>query len=163
MSEKKEDAPEGAKAEGGKKGGSSMVIVGVVLSAVLAGGAAYGGARAASKPANHQEPEKPKSAPPGPTVPLEPFIANIPDAEGKPRAIKLTIAIELTRESKEDDFKVFIPRVRDVTLAYLRSQTFDRIADQENTDAMRKELIARWHAVGAVAASQVLITDLITQ
>ncbi len=163
MSEKKEDAPEGAKAEGGKKGGSSMVIVGVVLSAVLAGGAAYGGARAASKPANHQEPEKPKFAPPGPTVPLEPFIANIPDAEGKPRAIKLTIAIELTRESKEDDFKVFIPRVRDVTLAYLRSQTFDRIADQENTDAMRKELIARWHAVGAVAASQVLITDLITQ
>ena len=95
MSEKKEDAPEGAKAEGGKKGGSSMVIVGVVLSAVLAGGAAYGGARAASKPADHHEPEKPKFAPPGPTVPLEPFIANIPDAEGKPRAIKLTIAIEL--------------------------------------------------------------------
>ncbi len=164
MSDKKEESkPEAAKAAGGKKGGSSMVFVGVVLSAVLAGGAAYGGARAASKPAAHAEPEKPKYVPPGPTVPLDPFIANIPDAEGKPRAIKLTIAVELAREAKEDEFKVFIPRVRDVTLAYLRSQTFDRIADSENTDVMRKELLAKWQAVGATAASQVLITDLITQ
>ncbi len=140
-----------------------MVFIGVALSAVLAGGAAYGGARAASKPAAQPEPEKPKYIPPGPTVPLEPFIANIQDAEGKPRAIKLTIAIELAREAKEDDFKVFIPRVRDVTLTYIRAQTFDRITDQESTEAMRKELMAKWHAVGATAAHQVLITDLITQ
>jgi flagellar basal body-associated protein FliL len=155
MSEKKEDAkPAADEAEGGKKGGSTMVLVGVVLSAVLAGGAAYGGARAASKP--HDQP-------PGPTVDLEPFIANITDSEGKPHAIKMTIVIELTREGKAEEFKVFIPRVRDVTLAYLRSQSFDRIVDQENTDVLRKELLAKWHGVGATEAHQVLITDLITQ
>ena len=102
MSDKKDESkPAADKSAGGKKGGSSMVFIGVALSAVLAGGAAYGGARAASKPAAQPEPEKPKYIPPGPTVPLEPFIANIQDAEGKPRAIKLTIAIELAREAKE--------------------------------------------------------------
>jgi flagellar basal body-associated protein FliL len=164
MSEKKEDAkPAADEAEGGKKGGGTMVLVGVVLSAVLAGGAAYGGARAASKPHDQPEPEQPKYQPPGPTVDLEPFIANITDSEGKPHAIKMTIVIELTREGKAEEFKVFIPRVRDVTLAYLRSQSFDRIVDQENTDVLRKELLAKWHGVGATEAHQVLITDLITQ
>jgi flagellar basal body-associated protein FliL len=164
MSDKKEEAkPEAEKVEGGKKGGSTMVLVGVVLSAVLAGGAAYGGARAAAKPTDHPEPEKPKYQPPGPTVDLEPFIANIPDSEGKPHAIKMTIVIELGREAKAEEFKVFIPRVRDITLGYLRSQSFDRIVDQENTDVLRKELLAKWHGVGATDATQVLITDLITQ
>lgn len=164
MSDKKEETkPDADKSAGGRRGGNSMVFVGVALSAVLAGGAAYGGARAASKPAAHAKPEKPKYVTPGPTVPLDPFLANTQDSEGKPRAIKLTIAIELAKDAKEDDFKVFLPRVRDVTLAYLRAQSFERLTDQEDTDAVRKELLAKWHAVGATSASQVLITDLITQ
>lgn len=171
MSEKKEDPKkDDAKKDEhdkpkGKKGGAAGVIVGVVLSAVLAGGAAYGGAKAASKPGeHHEEPvEKPKYLPPGLTVPLEPFIANIADEEGKPHAIKVTIAIELAREAKEEEFKVFVPRVRDITLTYLRNQTFEQMTDQESTEKMKTELIEKWHSVGATAAQKVLITDLITQ
>lgn len=168
MSEKKDEKKEEKKDEAEKpkkKGGGAGVVLGVALSAVLAGGAAYGGAKAASKPnEHHEEPvEKPKYIPPGMTIPLEPFIANINDEEGKPHAIKVTIAIELAREAKEEEFKAFLPRVRDVTLTYLRNLTFEQVTDQENADKIKLDLIDKWHAVGATAAQKVLITDLITQ
>ncbi len=159
---KKPDGKEGA--EGApKKKGPLGVVVGVVLSAVLAGGAAYGGARAASGGHTQKEPPKPKFHPPGPTVPLEPFIANLPDTDGKNHAVKVTIAIELVREAQEDQFKIYIPRVRDVTLTYIRGLTFNQIVEKDSTEKMRRELIEKWHAIGATDAHQVLITDLITQ
>ncbi len=167
MSEKKDDAKKADTKEAEppkKKGGMAGALIGVVVSAVLAGGAAYGGAKAAS--GGHHEPEpppKPKFHPPGPTVPLEPFIANLPDKEGKNHAVKVTIAIELAREAQEDAFKVFVPRVRDVTLSYIRSLSFEQIASNDATEKMRKELLEKWQAVGAVDAQGVLITDLITQ
>jgi flagellar basal body-associated protein FliL len=167
MSDKKDDAKKAETKEAEppkKKGGMAGALIGVVVSAVLAGGAAYGGAKAAS--GGHHEPEpppKPKFHPPGPTVPLEPFIANLPDKEGKNHAVKVTIAIELAREAQEDAFKVFVPRVRDVTLSYIRGLSFEQIANKDATEKMRKELLEKWQTVGAVDAQQVLITDLITQ
>ena len=167
MSEKKDDAKKAETKEGDapkKKGGMAGALIGVVVSAALAGGAAYGGAKAAS--GGHHEPEpppKPKFHPPGPTVPLEPFIANLPDKEGKNHAVKVTIAIELAREAQEDAFKVFVPRVRDVTLSYIRGLTFEQIANKDATEKIRIEVLEMWQAVGATDAQQVLITDLITQ
>lgn len=167
MSDKKEDAKKAETKDGEapkKKGGMAGALIGVVVSAVLAGGAAYGGAKAASGGHHEEEPPpKPKFHPPGPTVPLEPFIANLPDKEGKNHAVKVTIAIELAREAQEDPFKVFVPRVRDVTLSYIRSLTFEQIASNDATEKMRKELLEKWQNVGATDAQQVLITDLITQ
>lgn len=165
--DKKDDAKKPDSKDGDapkKKGGMAGALIGVVVSAVLAGGAAYGGAKAASGGGEHHEaPPKPKFHPPGPTVALEPFIANLPDKDGKNHAVKVTIAIELAREAQEDAFKVFTPRIRDVTLSYIRGLSFEQMANKDAADKMRKELLEKWQAIGATDAQQVLITDLITQ
>lgn len=161
---KKDEAPAaGKKDAGAKKGGAGGAIIGIVLSATLAGGAAFGGARAALHSQGGHEEEKPKLKPPGPTVPLEPFLANVQDEAGKSHAIKVTVAIELDREQKEDEFKVYVPRVRDVTLSHLRELKYEELANPATAEQMRKELLERWHQVGAIGAQQVLITDLIIQ
>lgn len=155
--EKTEAAPE-------KKGGKSGLVgalIGGVLSAALAAGAAYGGAKAA----NHQPPtviEVVAPKPPGVTVALEPFLANVPDEEGKMHAVKLTLAIELRHEAKEDEFKPFLPRIRDSTLSYVRGLTYEQVQG-DGMDEIRKILLERYQALGAMGAERVLVTDLITQ
>lgn len=138
------------------------MLVGVVISAVLSGGAAFGGARAASK-APAQEAPVVHVHPPGPTVSLEPFLASVPDSTGKMHAVKLTLAIELGREAKDEEFKAFVPRVRDAILTYVRAMTYEKLADKEGIETFRKELLEKLRAVGADAAEQILVTDLITQ
>jgi flagellar basal body-associated protein FliL len=163
MSEK--DAKDAAAAAGAKKGGMGGAIVGIVLTAALSGGAAFGGARlAGGKTAAPQESAaKPKVTPPGPTVPLEPFVANVADESGKMRTVRMTIAIELEKESLEDEFKSFVPRIRDVTLSYVRSQSFEQLTKPDGVEATRKALLEKVTAVGAVQARQVLVTDLLGQ
>ena len=164
--EAKKDEP-AAKGGGGKKGVVGALI-GALISAVLSGGAAFGGVKFASK-ASSQE-NAPPAAPmipvvraPGPTVPLEAFVANVSDSEGKTRAAKITVNIELQHGASDADFKLFIPRVRDATLSYLRGVQFEQLQKPEGVEQLRKDLIARYHSVGAIKAEQVLITDLITQ
>lgn len=163
-----EKAPEKAAAPAPtekKRGGAALTFVGIVLTAALAGGASFAGARAATKPHKVEEEgiEKPKVKPPGPTVSLEPFVANVSDAQGAPHAVKVTFFIELEREAKEEEFKVFIPRIRDAILTNLRTQPFERFTKQEDFEKLREELKDKLHETGAYAAHQVLVTDLITQ
>lgn len=165
MSEKDaKDAAAPAPAGGKKKGGAIGVIVGILVTAALSGGAAFGGARMAAGHQPKPEPvEKPKYVAPGVTVALEAFIANVQDAEGKQRTVKVTVAIELEKEAKEEEFKPFIPRIRDATLVHIRGRSWEEMTKQEGIEAMRKELLEKYHAVGAVQARQVLVTDLIGQ
>jgi flagellar protein FliL len=165
MSEKEAPAAAApaAPADKGKKSGVVGVVVALVVTAVLSGGAAYGGARAASGPPKHEEPKVVIAKPPGPTIQLDPFVVNVSSADGKPHAVKLTIAIELGHTEKEDAFKVFVPRVRNTTLGYLRGLTFEDLADRGKVEAIRNDLRERIHNVGAIQADQILITDLLTQ
>jgi flagellar basal body-associated protein FliL len=161
MSDAKPEKPEAKPEKKGGKSGLFGALFGGVVSAVLAAGAAYGGARAA----NHQPPtviEVVAPKPPGVTVALEPFLANVPDEEGKLHAVKLTLAVELRHEAKEDEFKAFVPRVRDSTLGYVRGLTFEQVQG-DGMDEIRKTLLERYHALGAMGAERVLVTDLITQ
>ncbi len=169
MSDAKEAPKKDAKGEEAaagkpKKGGGGLgAVLAIVLSTSLAGGAAFAGARAAMGHSTHHEPEKPVVLPPGPTVPLEPFLANVYDSDGKAHAIKMTLAVELARDQKEDEFKIFVARIRDVTLSYIRALEFETLSDPIAGDKIRKDLLEKWHSVGAAGAQQVLITDLIMQ
>ena len=89
MSDDKEKAP-APKASGGGPG-----IVGLILPALLAAGAAFGGAKIAG--ASHAAPvaataEAAAAKPPGPTLPLDPFLVTVPDAVKKNHPMKVTIA-----------------------------------------------------------------------
>jgi flagellar basal body-associated protein FliL len=159
MSDDKGKAP----ASGGGKPG----LMGMLLPAVLAAGAAFGGAKLAgaqhaAPPTEHAQASKP----PGPTLALEPFLLSIADANKKAHPMKVTIAIEFesgSKDEKEDAMKALTPRIRDATLAYLRTQTYETAIDPVGGDKMRSELLERLRSSGAPTAEHVLITDLVLQ
>jgi flagellar basal body-associated protein FliL len=148
-----------------KGGGGGPGILGMVLPAVLAAAAAFGGAKVAG--AGHAAPapvaeHEDKVKPPGPTLALDPFVVTIPDSNKKVHPMKVTIAIEFKATSKEEEFKTLTPRLRDASLTYLRTLTFDDAIDPAASDKMRPEILERLRAAGA-EAERVLITDLVVQ
>lgn len=166
-----ESKPEAAVSKDGKDAGAPAKgpnpIVTMVLVALVAGGASFGGVRLGGA-ARHSAPEPPKHSgsvmkPPGPTVPLEAFILSIPDASARPHAMKVTIAVELEAAAKEEATKAFIPRVRDATLAYLRSLSYEEAASPTRMEKARTELLERYRTVGLPGAERILITDLVVQ
>ncbi len=166
MADEEEQATEeGAenKEEEPKKGGPS--IVGLVLPALLAGAGAFGGAFFGQSPAPAAEPTEasPAEKVPGPTVPLSPFVLNVQDTEGSAHAAKVTFAIELAAGTDPKAFEVFLPRIRDTCLTYLRAMTFEELADNKGQVKMTSDLLAAITKQGAEAAKQVLVQDFVVQ
>lgn len=156
------DAP---KPEEKPKGPSPVLaIVGMILPAILAGGAAFGGARfAAAGGAHHATKAEKAASPPGPTMALEPFIFTVSDGGHKTHAVKVALAVEFKATSKEEAFKLLVPRVRDASLAYLRTMSFEVATTQGLDEKAREELIGRIRAMGAPEAEKVLVTDFVVQ
>jgi len=146
-----------------KKSGGAL---GMILPAILAAGAAFGGAKIAgahaqpATQAEHQRAEERK--PPGPTVPLDPFLVTIPDVNKKSHPMKVTLAIEFESTAKEEAIKAFAPRIRDASLSYLRTMTYEQAVDPD-THKLREDLLERVQKAGAATAERILITDLVTQ
>lgn len=161
--EKKDEKAAPAPAPKGSKGGA---ILAIVLPAMFSGGAAFGGARVASgivhtKTVYVETPAAPK--PPGPTLALEPFLVTLAEANGKAHAMKVVLAIEFSSTTKEDILKPLMPRVRDASLTYLRTLTYDTAADRSKVDAVRNDLLESIKKSGATTAERVLITDFVLQ
>lgn len=155
-------APPEAKSSGG--GGKAAITL--VLTVVLAGGASFGGAKlgaAAHAPTHAAPTAHPTAVAPGPTIGLDPFLVTIAEPTGTPHVVKLTIAVELKQGKKEDDFKPFVPRVRDATLAYLRSLSYEEAQSAARFEQLRADLLERIEKLGVTTAEQVLVTDYITQ
>lgn len=144
-----------------------VLVLSIVLPAVASAGASFASARAAVKnahgPPPHVEPPRWDPAPPGPTMHLEPFLVTIQEGTKKSHAMKMTVAVEFNATVKEDALKAFTPRIRDSMLSHIRLQTYERVTDPAQGDALRKELLERCHTVGALAAERVLITDMVVQ
>jgi flagellar basal body-associated protein FliL len=158
--DKKEPVPEAPP----KKSGPGFL--GMLLPALLAGGAAFGGTRLPAAHASAAAPaaEHEKAAPPpGPTVPFEPFLVVTADANGKPHGMKVTIAVEFSELAKEETLKSFTPRIRDASLGYFRTMTYEDGLDSRKSDKIRTDLLERCRATGATQAERVLITDLVLQ
>jgi flagellar basal body-associated protein FliL len=151
-----------------KKGGGVVgIVLGILIPAALAAGGGFGGARLASAshaPAHAPEvPAQKMVKAPGPTLALEPFVTTISDSAGRAHALKLTIALELEPTAKEEAIKPFLPRLRDSTLSYLRTMTFEEASDNARVEALRTELLERYVKLGVVAADKILITDFVAQ
>ncbi len=137
--------------------------IALILPAILAGAAAFGGAKVSGgpPPAPHVV-EAAASEPPGPTVALEPFLVSISEGQ-RAHVLKLTLAVELKHLAKEEEFKAYVPRIRDATLTYLRSLTFEEAANSEHLEQLRSDIRERLKSIGATAVENVLITDFVTQ
>ncbi|MFO0676832.1 MAG: flagellar basal body-associated FliL family protein [Polyangiaceae bacterium] len=146
------------------RGGKGAAILGALLPAVLAAAAAFAGAKIAAGAKTHVVPEAhaEPAKPPGPTMVLEPFIVTSGDATKK-HAMKVTLAVEFDATMKEDAMKLLVPRVRDATLAYLRSIPVEEATDQNRTDRTRAELLEKLKLAGASQAQRILVTDMVIQ
>ena len=138
--------------------------IALLLPAILAGAAAFGGAKISGgpPPAPPHPVEAAASEPPGPTIALEPFLVSIPDGS-RAHVLKLTLAVELKHLAKEEEFKAYVPRIRDATLTYLRSLTFEEASNSEHLEQLRTDIRERLKTIGATAVENVLITDFVTQ
>lgn len=171
---KAETAPPAAK--GGAVGG----LLKIIIPAVLAAGAAYGGTRAASAhsavpAAEHVEEKKHvELKPPGPTLPLDPFLVTLTDSKGKTHPMKLTLAIEFESDpnkkkggeeggNESDEFKGFVPRMRDSILGMLRTRSYEDMTDTERTEKFREEILDKVQKSGAKTAEKILVTDMVVQ
>jgi len=168
MADEKSKAPPAAAAPPAPK--KTGTIIGIVVSAVLSTGGAFGGAKLGiASAAGHKEPEHeaahtiPTVRAPGVTVPLEPFLVTTSDATGKQRAIKLTLALELRAQEKDEAIKPFVPRMRDSALSYLRALPYEEATNNQHVEKMREELLERFTKLGALSIEQILITDFVTQ
>ena len=150
-----------------KKGSAAGGLLRILIPAVLAAGAAYGGSRAAAArtPAPAAAPEAShhaQSKPPGPTLPLDPFLVTIFDASKKPHPMKMSIAVEFDPHTTVD-LETFVPRIRDAVLMYLRTLTFEQVTDPTHVEKVRAELIERCRSAGASGAEKILVTDFVVQ
>lgn len=158
-----EEGAENKEEEGKKKGGGG--IVGMILPAILAGAASFGGSffgGAQPAPAEASESVQDNKLP-GPTYALNPFVLNVQDKDGAAHPAKLTFAIELKHGVAPESFEVFVPRVRDTYLTYLRTMTFEEMRDGKSKVKLTEDLLAATHKLGAEDASQVLVQDFVIQ
>ena len=169
------DAPaEGAHGGGGK--GKLFLIIGVVLLLVGGGGAAWfmgfiGGHHASTE----GEAEAKEEAAPahgggggskgevGAMQPLETFIANLSDEEGK-RYLKATLEVEFFDARVPDDFAARTPQIRDLLLTPFTSKTFSDVRTPEGKGQLREEIINRMNrALHRDAVKAVYFTEFIVQ
>ena len=82
---------------------------------------------------------------------------------GKDRAAKIVVALELNKETTGESFKIFMPRIRDALLGYLRSQSAVELADFNRHKSMGQEMLKAVHGVGGDSVVAVLIQDIVVQ
>jgi flagellar FliL protein len=165
------DAPAEASKGGGK--GKLFLIVGVVLLLVVGGGAAWFlGFLPHGHGSNESEAEaKEESAPVhasgkaevGAMQPLETFIANLSDEEGK-RYLKATLQVEFFDARVPEDFAARTAQIRDLLLTLFTSKTFSDVRTPEGKGQLREEIINRMNrALHRDAVKAVYFTEFIVQ
>jgi flagellar basal body-associated protein FliL len=146
---------------------NSLNLAALLLPPILAGGAAFGGARLAAahaaSAASSASAAPAVEPPPGPTVALDPFLVLTQDTNRKSHPMKLTVAVEFEANAKEESLKNFTPRMRDATLSYLRTLTYEDALDNGKADRLRADLLERFRSAGVTSVQRVLMTDLVLQ
>ena len=166
------DAPAEAAKGGGK--GKLFLIVGVVLLLVVGGGAAWFMGFIGHGHANSEgEAEAKEEGAPshggggkgevGAMQPLETFIANLSDEEGK-RYLKATLQVEFFDARVPDDFAARTAQIRDLLLTLFTSKTFSDVRTPEGKGNLREEIINRMNrALHRDAVKAVYFTEFIVQ
>lgn len=139
-----------------KKGGKlKLIIIILVVLGILGGGGTFAwfkfiapaiGAGGESDKEKEEEGEKEEPKKPeitsGPMYPLDSFIINLKDAEGR-RFLKLTMELELSEENLNAEITAILPKIKDTILTLLSDKTFKDIYTVEGKFKLRDEITAR--------------------
>jgi len=76
----------------------------------------------------------------GPIYPLEAFIVNLADTDGK-RFLRVTIDLELSEEPVTEEIKERLPQIRDSILTILPTKKLEDLQSVQGKTALREEII----------------------
>lgn len=148
-------------------GGIVGKVLNVVLPTVFAGVAAFVGAKFGQPAAvNHEEHARKldEKKQPGLTLELKAFVVNVQDEKtGENKPLKMTVAVELEKLAKKEEFEPFIPRIRDQILSYVRNLSYQQVTNPRTKERMTEDLLELIHKLGAEQAQRVLVQELVTQ
>jgi len=162
-----EEKPQPEAAAGEPKKGKSMlfIILGVVLLLGGGGAAWFFGLLPHNRKAEAKEEakEQPKEPDVGAMLPLDPFVANLSDEEGR-RYLKATLQIEFFSSRVPEEFHERAPQMRDLLLTLFTSKTFSEVRTPEGKSVLREEIINRMnHALHKDLVKAVYFTEFIVQ
>jgi len=184
------DVAEGGEAaEGGKKKGPPLVLIGAGVGALLligGGGVGLGvmlsGSKAAAPPAAKAAPHKPKKeaakdekgkSGPSPisegpdgvifyTMPE--LVVNLQGPDSRPTFLKLTLAFEVPDQDTADAITPDIPRLKDMFDGFLRELRPEDLSGSQGSYQLRMEIQRRVNLVIAPAkVNAVLIQEMLIQ
>lgn len=173
--ENKSDADEGDLAEGleqKKTSGKKIIIIAAVAIIVLAlgGGAAFffmsGGDEedhATDLENGGQESEVVEEEPTELLfLELEPMLVNLDTAGGKPKYLKLTIALEVDKQASLDDLNKKMPRIIDQFQTYLRQLRIEDLNGSAGMFRLKEELLIKVNdAVYPTRVNDVLFKEML--
>ncbi|MBM4358927.1 MAG: flagellar basal body-associated FliL family protein [Deltaproteobacteria bacterium] len=143
-------------------------VLGVVLPTIFSGIAAFGGAKLAVSSLPTAEDQHGKKVDekkqPGLTIELKAFVVNVQDEKtGENKPMKMSVAIELEKLAKKEEFEPFIPRIRDAILGYVRNLSYQQVINPRTKERMTEDLLKIVHELGCEQAQRVLVQELVTQ
>ena len=126
--------------------GTSKVLLLVIVAVVLIGGGAGawsglvpGGSQREAKTGQVREEGTPEV---GAILPLDSFIANLGDEDGK-RYLKATLQVEFFDRRVPDEFHDRSAQMRDLLVTLFTSKTFNEVRTPEGKEVLREEIINR--------------------
>jgi len=144
-------------------------VAGAVLGPKLLGGSEGHEAPAAAAGKGHEAASGHEGAGPAAaekiiSVEISPIVVDLRDADGRIRHLKVGLAAELAETVKMEEFKLVSPRGREATLSYLRSLTFEEVADPARYASIKDEISKRMiDAIGANRIQRILLIDFVLQ
>lgn len=132
------------------------------------GGGEHGGGggehgEAAEEEEDGEHGETPNKEALGALLPLDPFVANLADEDGK-RYLKANLQIEFYQSKVPEEFNQRTAQVRDLLLTLFTSKMFSEIRTPAGKAVLRDEIVNRLNrAVGKDMVKAVYFTDFIVQ
>jgi flagellar FliL protein len=99
----------------------------------------------------------------GEMFPLDPFVVNLADGNGK-RYLRATLQLELAPEQAAATFEQRLPQIRDVVLTILSTKEFENIRTADGKMSLRTEIIARLNELlNSESVANLYFTDFVIQ
>jgi flagellar FliL protein len=99
----------------------------------------------------------------GALLPLDPFIANLADEDGR-RYLKATLQVEFFGARVPDEFTARVPQMRDLLLTLLTSKFFTEVRTPEGKAVLRTEVVNRMNrTLNKDLVKAVYFTEFIVQ
>ena len=114
-------------------------------------------------PAEAKEAAKDDQPAVGALLPLDPFIANLADEDGK-RYLKATLQVEFFASQVPPDFNARVPQMRDLLLTLFTNKLFSEIRTPQGKALLRDEIINRMNrTLNKDVVKAVYFTEFIVQ